>query len=109
MKNSYNLQDVKTIVEGYCEGFLKNEKETTNLCFLLSASLQGYLDFCRIPCKLTEGELEIEGNIYHHYWLTLSDGTIVDGTADQFEYLLKKDMPRLYIGIKPEWYKEKEV
>ena len=48
----------------------------------------------------------VEGRVagHEHCWLRLPDGTIVDGTADQF---LRPDgtaMPSVYIGSRPKWY-----
>jgi len=49
----------------------------------------------------------IEGDfgLTNHYWLRLTDGRIVDPTADQFSRPDRR-MPKIYIGPKPEWYKE---
>lgn len=40
-----------------------------------------------------------------HFWITLKDGRIVDPTASQFNKMGNEDMPNVYIGDKPSWYK----
>lgn len=74
------------------------------MCFATSAPLQGYLSMLDIETELIEGEIKIEKNIYHHVWLRLPDGRILDPTADQFDCPNGSAMPKVYLGIKPNWY-----
>jgi hypothetical protein len=41
----------------------------------------------------------------HHWWIKLSDGRIVDATADQF-FVSKKRLPKVIVGPMPEFYRE---
>jgi len=53
--------------------------------------------------KLVEGEILYYKRNLQHFWIELSDGRIVDPTADQFNdegY----EMPQIYLGIKPRRY-----
>ena len=79
------------------EGVIEN-KLSANWCYAISAPLEGYLNFIGVDCKLSVGYIgEIE-----HFWLTLSDGRILDPTADQFG----EEMPKVYLGQIPANYKQ---
>ena len=94
--------DIKKIATGFRKGFL-GKNPSSGQCFVLSVSLQGYLDFMGCKTDLIEGG--IRDTDWNHFWLRLPDGTIIDPTADQFNGFdgLPK-MPRIYIGPKPEHY-----
>lgn len=85
-------------------GGLLDGRKSKNFCFMVCASLQGYLSAIGIDSDLTEGELYEKGQTFEHYWLTLSDGLILDPTADQFKTPFGKEMPPVYHGKKPKWY-----
>ena len=63
---------------------------------------------CGIEATLSEGEIELGGHnkgiTINHFWLTLKDGRIIDPTASQFNGMGREDMPKVYLGEKPEWY-----
>jgi hypothetical protein len=58
------------------------------------------LCFLGVNCKLTEGVINHCENELHHYWITLSDGRIIDPTADQFGLL------NIYCKQQPTYYKK---
>ena len=59
------------------------------MCFAVSAPLAGLLNFYGVDAKTVEGDV---GNM-NHIWIELSDGRVLDATADQFD-----DMPAVYLG-----------
>ena len=54
-------------------------------------------------CKVKQGRR----NVNHYYLLRIKDGIIIDATASQFKLPDGKIMPKVYIGTKPEFYKQK--
>lgn len=70
------------------------------MCFMMSAALEGYLNFTHFPCRMVEGACL--GN--HHWWIELEDGTVVDATASQFSHANGRPLPEVYVGSRREWY-----
>ncbi len=103
MKISKQIR-LRRIVENFRDGLLDG-KSSASKCFMVSSALAGYLSFAGYSCILTKGEIDGEEES-EHFWLTLPDGTIIDPTADQFKQPGGQDMPSVFVGIKPEWYKE---
>lgn len=93
-------KELLKIATGFRKGML-NKRKSKDWCVAVSLPLAGYLNFCGINCSTTDGMI---GN-YQHCWITLGNGTIIDATADQFKKPDKSDMPPVYIGNKPSWYK----
>lgn len=82
-------------VKGFVKGILCGAP-TTDKCFMVCAPLQAYLSACGIESTLTEGELN---GIFHHFWITLADGRIIDPTANQFGLL------NIYVRKQPSYYR----
>jgi hypothetical protein len=82
--------------------------KSKNKCYMVAAPLHGYLQFLRVDCTLVEGFVTIGEQITNHFWILLPDGRIIDPTADQFNDIKERDMPKVYIGEKPSWYMEKK-
>lgn len=74
-------------------------------CYKVCAPLQGYLSMIGIETKLIEGDACYYRYWIGHYWLEMEDGKIIDPTAEQFA-TEKRLMPRVYIGVKPRWYRK---
>ena len=91
------------VVNQFTRGMI-NGKPTTQKCYLVCAPLYSYLRFIGVDVELIEGEVETDKLIHGHYWLQLSDGRIIDPTANQFEGL---QLPANYIGQLPSSYKKK--
>ena len=91
--------EIRRIATGFRKGIL-GKKSSKAWCFAVSSALVGYLELCGYPCQLVEGTVGDWG----HYWLEYN-GIIIDPTADQFRTPEGKDMPPVYIGVKPAWYK----
>ncbi len=89
------LHEVTEFRSGLLDG-----REPGNMCFAVSAALEGYLNFVGYPCEMVSGE--VSGD--EHFWIVLPDGTIIDATANQFSQPDGKPMPEVYIGNLPEWY-----
>ena len=87
--------EIVRIAKGFTKGIL-NGKSTVDMCYMVCSPLVSYLCFCGIECTLTEGELQ---DSYHHFWITLSDGRIIDPTADQFGLL------NIWVRKQPSYYK----
>ena len=58
--------------------------------------------------KQSELIKDIGKDIFNHYWLKLPDGRILDPTASQFKTPEGEEMPKMYLGEKPKWYKLKK-
>lgn len=96
-----STDNLRRLVTGFRRGILARRR-SNGYCWAVSASLEGYLSFLGHDCELTEGRI----GDYAHFWITLSDGRIVDPTADQFATPKGVKMPKVYIGAKPRWYRE---
>jgi hypothetical protein len=92
------------ITSGFTKGIL-NKRESKSMCFAVSFPLQGYLSFCGLEAEIIEGEIKLNKEVWNHFWLRLPDGRILDPTANQFKTPDGKEMPKIFIGNKPEWYK----
>lgn len=78
--------EIIKIAKGFTKGIL-NGKNTVDMCYMVCSPLVSYLSACGIECALTEGEINHCENKLHHFWITLSNGKIIDPTADQFGLL----------------------
>jgi hypothetical protein len=91
---------------------LLGRKKVKSMCFVATAPLQGFLSACGVETKLLEVEIEIETkdeiHIWNHFCLELEDGRILDPTANQFKTPEGEEMPNVYLGKKPKWYKTKK-
>lgn len=94
------------IVSGFRKGIL-GKRSSAAMCFAVCAPLQGYLSMLGYDAEMVEGKMRYKdvGINSEHYWLRLSDGRIIDPTADQFKAPDGSQMPAVYIGEKPEWYR----
>jgi len=78
-------------------GGILGRRSSRLMCMAVSAPLQGLLS------ALYSVETAIEEVAFpagNHVWLRLSDGRILDATADQF------GLPAVYLGPIPEQYRE---
>jgi hypothetical protein len=94
---------IKTATQ-FTKGIL-GKRKSNSMCFVVSIALQGYLSILGIESTIVEGEIKNENTLHNHFWLKLSDGRILDATADQFLMPDGKKMPRTFLDKKPKWYK----
>lgn len=104
--NVRNMTDKQLLkaVTSFRFGLIGNNSSSL-MCMAVSAPLQGFLYVCGINTELINGG--IDGIWCNHVWLKMSDGRIIDATADQFNETAKSDkmiMPKVYIGERPTWY-----
>lgn len=99
-------KNLHRLATGFRHGVL-NRKKSVGHCWTISSPLTSLLRMLGHECELIEGSVSIRGAGEHHFWIALSDGRILDPTADQFNHLsgLNKQMPRVYIGPLPKWYR----
>ena len=90
-------------VLGFRRGIL-NGSESYDKCFVICAPLHGYLSALGEDVELVEGVVDCGEYDLQHFWLRLSDGTIIDPTADQLPRRRGKRPPKVYIGEMPPWY-----
>jgi hypothetical protein len=95
------------IARGFCSGLL-GKKQSTNMCFKVCSPLVTYLSICGVLCELTKGEIICDGVEYGHFWITLSDGRIIDPTADQFIKMDGERMKNIWVEIAPTSYRRIE-
>lgn len=89
-------------------------KKPDLMCMALSEALQKHLFNLGVETELICGEIEIfysndlkpETAYINHWWLELPDKRIIDGTGSQFNKCMPSDkqIPRVYFGVKPDWY-----
>lgn len=101
-------KELLRIVTSFRKGIL-GRKSPLKMCYVVCAPLSSYLKLGGYENELTEGEIRLNGQnkglIIGHYWITLKDGRIIDPTASQFNKMGNEDMPLIYFGKKPKWYK----
>jgi hypothetical protein len=102
-----SLKDpLRNTVTAFRRGLL-GRRPSRLMCFVVCAPLEALLTLEGHAVKMSHGWiLDEEGDEIAHTWLRLSDGRIIDPTADQFKKPDGGKMPRVYIGEKPEWYIE---
>lgn len=75
------------------DGMLEDQLPTMK-CFMVCAPLVTILNMSGIKCEAIESDL----GWCNHIWLRLSDGRVLDPTADQFNYLDGAKFPKVYLG-----------
>ena len=93
---------IKKYASDFRKGLLK-DYPSESMCFVVTSPLATLLILEGIQCELTEGMV----GKCHHFWIEFPNGNILDPTADQFKTPEGQDMPKVYIGQLPEWYKIK--
>ena len=97
-------KEILRLATGFTEGLLDGG-EPKAMCYAVTFPLQAYLEMCGIETELISGMIKTKSGIWSHFWLLLSDGRILDPTASQFKTPDGKQMPKIFIGEKPKWYK----
>lgn len=82
---------------------LLGDRPSSQMCAAISWPLQGYLSMLGVETECVEGWVEYS----EHVWLRLSNGTIIDPSADQFTAPDGSVMPPVLVGRQPEWYTRK--
>jgi hypothetical protein len=77
-------------------------RESDRCCFLVCAALQGLLNAHGVDTLLVQQDF---GNT-NHVWLQLRDGRILDPTMDQFSARAGKALPKVYLGLLPDFFEE---
>ena len=79
-------KEIIRVAKGFTKGLL-GKKSTVDMCYVVCSPLVGYLSMLGVDCRLTDGYIDHCEAELHHFWITLSDGKIIDPTADQFGLL----------------------
>lgn len=95
--------ELRRFVTAFRVGILDGRR-SDRMCFAVCAPLQSLLSVCGVETELVEADFDQNG-LCNHVWLRLSDGTIIDPTADQFSTPEQK-RPKVYIGPLPAQYAE---
>lgn len=93
-----------SIVTEFTNGIL-GDRDPKSMCFAVCLPLHSYLLACGYEVELIEGEIQTYEELWNHYWLEFKNGIIIDPTASQFKDLHESQIPKIYIGTKPSWYK----
>ena len=86
-------------VTSFRRGIL-GKRKSVNFCRTVCAPLESYLNTAGYKVKLVSGN--VRG--FAHFWLAMTDGRIIDPTADQFSAPDGSPMPKVYIGKLPPGY-----
>lgn len=103
-------KELLKLVKSFRKGIL-GKRKPLKMCFAVSAPLSSYLQICGVENELIEGEALLAGHnkgiTIGHYWIKLKGGAIIDATASQFNsFSNQEQMPDVYMGKKPKWYRE---
>lgn len=96
--------ELKNMAKEFSEGVL-GKHGSTDMCFAVCSPLATFLNFSGVECDITEGEISYDGGTWHHYWITLPDGKIIDPTADQFVTPQGNRLKNLWVENKPQDYR----
>lgn len=97
-------EELKNVVTQFTKGIL-GKYTNFGMCFAVCSPLATYLQMCGVGVDLVRGEIYINGDTYEHYWLKQPNGDIIDPTASQFNQIGGYNMPDIYLGAKPDYYK----
>lgn len=102
-------KEIIRIVTSFRKGLL-GKRSPLKMCFAICAPLTTFLSGCGCDNEITEGTVKLNGHnkglSIGHFWLTLPDKRIIDPTASQFNGMGNEDMPPVYLGVKPVFYKK---
>ena len=87
------------VVTSFRRGIIGRRK-STHMCYRVCAPLASYLHLLDYHVTLVKGT--VRG--FEHFWLAMTDGQIIDPTADQFTAPDGSLMPKVYIGKLPLGY-----
>lgn len=97
-------EELIEFADEFREGVLE-KGSPDSMCFAITAPLEGSLEFSGVDGQFVEGTIELPGgSTTNHFWLELGDGGTAGATADQFNAVLRRNMPAVYLGEKPDWY-----
>ncbi len=95
------------IVLEFTTGLLKKAKcDHAGNCHMMCQILKPYLsgifgvETLIVNCKVKQGRKKVN----HYYLLRIRDGSVIDATASQFKKPDGEQMPKVFIGGKPDWY-----
>lgn len=108
-KRKLSDKELIRICSQFRTGVLGARGKPKDKCYMVTAPLQSYLKFLKVEGALVEGFVTIGECITNHFWILLPDNRIIDPTADQFNGYKDRNMPKVYLGEKPNWYMEKKV
>lgn len=100
-------KELTKILEEFTSGLLKKAKckhagNCMTMCQILKPCLSGLFDVSTLisSTQVKQGRKKVN----HYYLMRTSDGIIIDATSSQFKFPDGKQMPKVYIGIKPDFY-----
>lgn len=102
-----NDKELIRIVTQFSHGLCKNYKKNAHrsgMCWVVSAPLQAFLSVCGYETEIINCEIKQGKQTHVHHCLKMN-GSIIDATASQFKTPEGKQMPKVYIGKKPKWYR----
>ena len=88
-------KEIRQAARSFRKGML-GKRQSRLMCFAICAPLQAMLSICGCDTELVEADF---GDM-NHVWLRLSDGRILDPTADQF------GLAPVYLGPVPIEYRK---
>jgi len=97
-------RQIKCVARGFRNGLLDGGPSRL-MCGAVSFALCGYLSFLGVETELYESDL---GDC-NHIFLMLSDGRVLDATADQFNVFPGKRYPDVYLGTGMDIHKDAKV
>ena len=86
-------RELRRVVTSFRRGIL-GRRSSQSMCFVVCAPLQGWLSSCGLETDMMEADFGETS----HVWLRLTNGEIIDPTADQF------GLEPVYIGPVPDVY-----
>jgi len=102
------IEEQDIFIKLFAKGILGGRspvKMSLSVCLPLGV----YLFRCGIFTFVIVGEVTTAGKAVTHYWLQLEDKRIIDAVAGQFKNPNGENMPSVYIGKIPDWYKRIEI
>lgn len=73
-------------------------RNSTFMCFAVCAPLVTLLNMEGVKSELREGDIKLDLGSCNHFWIELSDGRVLDPTADQLTSRFGASLPKVYLG-----------
>lgn len=92
-------RQIYKIVREFRSGMLGPRGRGDSMCFAVCGPLVGLLRAMGIEAELRMAWLKLcEIGTSNHFWIELPDGRVIDPTADQFNHMLGRKLPKIYFG-----------
>jgi len=100
-------QELLFLVQGFQSGNQKGELTTTALQANIWP-MRAVLSCSGYKTSVVHGHVQQNGLRREHWWLQMDDSRIIGPSAGLFINPEGERMPRIYLGVQPDWYRKSD-